>query len=52
MKVMLLDPSMSKEDLDKVGESRAGASSVIVAAYVTVNAYRGDVALVRRISRR
>lgn len=45
MNVILLDPSMSKEDLDKVGDSLAGASSVIVAAYVTVNAYRGDVAL-------
>lgn len=45
MNVILLDRDMSKEDLDKVAQSVAGASSVIVAAYVTVSAYRGDVAL-------
>ena len=45
MNVVLLDSGMSKEDLDAVAKSTAGSSAVIVAAYVTVNAYRGDVAL-------
>jgi beta-N-acetylhexosaminidase len=45
MKITLLDPSMSKEDIDRVVQSTAGSSSVIVAAYATVNAGRGDVAL-------
>ena len=45
MNVVLLDPSMSKEALDEVAKATVGSSAVIVAAYVTVNAYRGDVAL-------
>jgi beta-N-acetylhexosaminidase len=45
MKITLLDPSMSKEDIDHIVQSTAGSSSVIVAAYATVNAGRGDVAL-------
>jgi beta-N-acetylhexosaminidase len=45
MKIALLDPSMSKADIDQVVQSTAGSSSVIVAAYATVNAGRGDVAL-------
>jgi beta-N-acetylhexosaminidase len=45
MKITLLDASMSKEDMDRVVQSTAGSSSVIVAAYATVNAGRGDVAL-------
>jgi beta-N-acetylhexosaminidase len=45
MKITLLDASMSKEDMDRVVQTTAGSSSVIVAAYATVNAGRGDVAL-------
>jgi beta-N-acetylhexosaminidase len=45
MKVQLLDPGMSKEDLDKVAQSAQDADSVVVAAFATVSAYRGDVAL-------
>jgi beta-N-acetylhexosaminidase len=45
MKITLLDPGMSKADIDQIAQGTAGSSAVIVAAYVTVNAYRGDVAL-------
>jgi beta-N-acetylhexosaminidase len=45
MNTILLDPSMSKEDLDQAAHSVAGASSVVVAAFVSVAAYRGNVAL-------
>jgi beta-N-acetylhexosaminidase len=45
MKITLLDPAMSKDDMDRIVERTAGSSSVIVAAYATVNAGRGDVAL-------
>ena len=38
MKITLLDPDMSKEDMDRAVQSTAGASSVIVAAYATVSA--------------
>jgi len=36
MKITLLDPSMSKEDIDHIVESTTGSSSVIVAAYAAV----------------
>lgn len=45
MNVVLLDPGMSKEDMDAAAGTTATSTSVIVAAYVTVSAYRGDVAL-------
>ncbi len=45
MKITLLDSGMSKEDIDRVAQSTTGSSAVIVAAYATVNAGRGDVAL-------
>jgi len=41
----VLDPSMSKADLDQVSEKTAGCSEIVAAAYVTVAAYRGNVAL-------
>jgi beta-N-acetylhexosaminidase len=40
-----VDPSMSKEDLDQVSQKTAGCSQIVAAAYVTVSAYRGNVAL-------
>ena len=45
MKINLLDPTMSKTDLDQVRDAAANSSAVYVAAYVTVSAYRGNVAL-------
>jgi beta-N-acetylhexosaminidase len=41
----LLDPGISKADLDQVAEKTASCGQIIVAAYVTVSAYRGNVAL-------
>jgi beta-N-acetylhexosaminidase len=41
----VLDPSMSKADLDQVSEKTSGCSEIVAAAYVTVAAYRGNVAL-------
>ena len=41
----VLDPSMSKSDLDQVSEKTSSCTEIIAAAYVTVSAYRGNVAL-------
>ena len=41
----VLDPGTSKTDLDQVIEKTAGCSQIVVAAYVAVSAYRGNVAL-------
>jgi beta-N-acetylhexosaminidase len=41
----VLDPAMSKADLDQVSEKTSSCSEIIAAAYVTVSAYRGNVAL-------
>jgi beta-N-acetylhexosaminidase len=41
----VLDPSMSKADLDQVSEKTSGCSEIVAAAFVTVAAYRGNVAL-------
>jgi beta-N-acetylhexosaminidase len=41
----VLDPAMTKDDLDQVAEKASSCSQIIVAAYVSVNAYRGNVAL-------
>jgi beta-N-acetylhexosaminidase len=41
----ILDPAMSKADLDQVNEKTSGCSEIVAAAYVTVAAYRGNVAL-------
>jgi beta-N-acetylhexosaminidase len=45
MSASLLDPSMSKADLDQVSQQAAGCGQIVVAAYVSVAAYRGNVAL-------
>ena len=45
MNTRVLDPTMSKADLEQVSDSMSGCSQVIVAAFVSVAAYRGDVAL-------
>ena len=36
---------MSKTDLDQIAQSEAGCASIVIAAYATVSAYRGNVAL-------
>jgi beta-N-acetylhexosaminidase len=41
----VLDPAMSQADLDQVSEKTASCSQIVAAAYVTVAAYRGNVAL-------
>ena len=45
MQTILADASMSKEDLDNAAQSISGASSIVVAAFVSVASYRGNVAL-------
>lgn len=45
MTVTLLDSRMSKADLDQVAQSTAACSQIILAAFVSVTAYRGNVAL-------
>jgi len=40
-----VDPSRSKADLDQVVSKTESCGQIIVAAYVSVSAYRGDVAL-------
>ena len=40
-----LDPTMSKEDLEQIAVKNGNCSQIVVAAYVTVSAYRGNVAL-------
>jgi beta-N-acetylhexosaminidase len=41
----VLDPGMSKADLDQVSEKTSNCGEIVAAAYVSVNAYRGNVAL-------
>jgi beta-N-acetylhexosaminidase len=41
----ILDPSMSKDDLEQVSEKTSSCTEIIAAAYVTVAAYRGNVIL-------
>ncbi len=45
MLTVTVDPAMSKDDLDQVSQKTAGCTQIIAAAYVTVSAYRGNVAL-------
>ena len=45
MTTTVLDPGMSKADLDQVVDKASSCSQIIAAAYVTVAAYRGNVAL-------
>ena len=41
----VVDSTMSKTDLDQVSEKMSSCSQIVAAAYVTVAAYRGNVAL-------
>jgi beta-N-acetylhexosaminidase len=41
----VLDPSMSTADLDQVRDKTSSCTEIVAAAYVTVSAYRGNVAL-------
>jgi beta-N-acetylhexosaminidase len=45
MPITVLDPGMSKADLDDATRTAADCGQIVVAAYVTVNAYRGNVAM-------
>ena len=45
MQTILADASMSKEDLDQAAQSISGASSIVIAAFVSVASYKGNVAL-------
>src|SRR5260370_1373180 len=45
MPVSVLDPAMSKADFDEVARITGDCSQIVVAAYVTVSAYRGNVAM-------
>jgi len=45
MPVSVLDPGMSKADFDDVARTTADCGQIVVAAYVTVSAYRGNVAM-------
>ncbi len=45
MTTVLMDPSMSKADLDDAAAKSVGCGQIVVAAYVSVSAYRGNVAL-------
>ena len=45
MRIHLLDPGMAKPDLDQVMQEAPSCSAITIAAYVTVGAYRGNVAL-------
>src|SRR5579883_1756270 len=40
-----LDPNMTQADLDQIVAKNQGCSQIVVAVYVTVSAYRGNVAL-------
>ena len=41
----VLDPAITKSDLDQVSEKTSNCTEIIAAAYVTVSAYRGNVTL-------
>jgi len=45
MTTAVLDPAISKMDLEDVSEKTSHCSQIVIAAYVTVSAYRGNVAL-------
>ena len=45
MKVTMLDGGMLKADLDQAAQSASGCAAIVIAAYATVSAYRGNVAL-------
>src|SRR5580700_5152370 len=41
----VLDPAMTKADLDQVAEKASSCGQIIVAAYASVSAYRGNVTM-------
>ena len=45
MMTATVDPTMSKEDLEQVSQKTSGCSQIVAAAFVTVSAYRGNVAM-------
>lgn len=45
MQTIFADASMSREDLDQAAQSISGASSIVIAAFVSVAGYKGNVAL-------
>jgi beta-N-acetylhexosaminidase len=45
LQAIYADTSMSKEDLDQAAQSISGASSIVIAAFASVTAYKGNVAL-------
>jgi beta-N-acetylhexosaminidase len=45
MQFSMVDPKMSKADLDEVTRSTSACTEIVVAAYVSGSAYRGNVAL-------
>ncbi len=45
MTTTALDPGMSPADLEQVAQKTVGCDQIIVAAFVSVSAYRGNVAL-------
>jgi beta-N-acetylhexosaminidase len=45
MTTTMLEPGMSKSDLDQVAQTTASCDQLVVAAYVSVAAYRGNVVL-------
>lgn len=45
MMTATVDPAMTKEDLDQISQKTAGCTEIVAAAYVSVSAYRGNVAL-------
>jgi beta-N-acetylhexosaminidase len=45
MRVTLLDPAVSKTDLDQFAQATSVCGTIVIAAYATVGAYRGNVAL-------
>jgi beta-N-acetylhexosaminidase len=45
MPFSMVDPRMSKADLDEVAKSTAACTEIVVAAYVSISTYRGSLAL-------
>ena len=42
---LIMDPNMTKADFDMASEQASHCNQIVVAAYVTVSAYRGNVAM-------
>jgi beta-N-acetylhexosaminidase len=48
MTTFSLDPGVSQADLDQIRQNTSSCSQIVVAAFVSVAAYRGNVALAGR----